>query len=73
MSEFHINGDGFGCYAHIKTDFPERVHVYKVVELLKTKSASWFTIALFFSAILYSIFSQSAIATLITFDSSTPQ
>ncbi len=31
MSEFHINGDGFGCYAHIKTDFPERVHVYKVV------------------------------------------
>ena len=31
MSEFHINGDGFGCYAYIKTDIPERVHVYKVV------------------------------------------
>ncbi len=36
MNEFRINGDGFGCYAHIKTDFSERVHVYKVVNFIES-------------------------------------
>ena len=31
MSEFHINGDGFGCYAHIEVDFVGEIHVFKVV------------------------------------------
>lgn len=36
MSEFRVNGDGFGCYAHIKTDVPDRVHVYKVVNIINS-------------------------------------
>lgn len=36
MSEFKINGDGFGCYAKIKTDYSERVHIYKVIGVFES-------------------------------------
>ena len=36
MNEFKINGDGFGYYAKIKTDYSERVHIYKVVGVFES-------------------------------------
>lgn len=42
MSDFRINGDMFGMYVRIPTDFSGALHIYKVVGLIESKATAMF-------------------------------
>ena len=43
MSDFRINGDMFGMYVRIPTDFSGALHIYKVVGLIESNSSVSYT------------------------------